>query len=290
MALTVSTLSLQPLAPIAELVVFGDSLSDVGNVFQATGGLHPPSPYFQGRYSNGRVWVEYLSDRLELSSTDMTNFAYGGATAADTPNALVPSLHSQVQSFLSSHSQVSTQINTQALYVIWIGANDYLQGSARTDAPANVVIESIDTLVRAGATRILVANLPNLGQLPATQNSTQADTLNSLSKAYNRRLQRSLNQLNQPLSQENQHTAKLKLAVLDVNALYRHAITNPAKYGLTNVTQACLTGSQRCDQPEQFLFWDGIHPTTAAHQVLGEAAFAAIQDAGMTRSQLAQLP
>jgi phospholipase/lecithinase/hemolysin len=33
------------------------------------------------------------------------------------------------------------------------------------------------------------------------------------------------------------------------------------------------------------LFWDGIHPTTAAHRVLGEAAFTAIQDTGMVNSR-----
>lgn len=48
--------------PINELYVFGDSLSDVGTVFQATRGTYPPQrTYFQGHYSNGRVWVEYLA-------------------------------------------------------------------------------------------------------------------------------------------------------------------------------------------------------------------------------------
>lgn len=277
--MTAFTISSQSFTPIAELIVFGDSLSDTGNVFQITGGMYPPLPYFQGRYSNGQVWVEYLGDRLELSSTHITNFAHGGATAEDTPNALVPSLRSQVQSFMRTHPQA----NAQALYILWAGANDYLQGSASTAAPANAVIEAIDSLATAGATRILVANLPNLGQLPATRNSPQATDLNAATQAYNQRLRRSLKQL-------SQHHADLALATLDVNALYQRAITNPDTYRLTNVTQACLTSSRSCDRPEQFLFWDGIHPTTAAHEVLGDAAFAAIQEAGMVESRFIVSP
>jgi thermolabile hemolysin len=92
------------------------------------------------------------------------------------------------------------------------------------------------------------------------------------------------------MKQLSQQHSNLTLAMLDVNALYQRAITNPNTYRFTNVTQACFTGSRSCDRPEQFLFWDGIHPTTAAHQILGNAAFAAIQEAGMTQSRLATLP
>ena len=64
---------------INELYVFGDSLSDMGTVFRMTGGMYQPNPtYYKGRYSNGRVWVEYLADRLKLPSDRVTNFAYGG--------------------------------------------------------------------------------------------------------------------------------------------------------------------------------------------------------------------
>src|SRR5437660_8377950 len=50
--------------PITQMVVFGDSLSDVGNVYAATGS--PPAPYYPGRYSNGPIWVERLAANLGL--------------------------------------------------------------------------------------------------------------------------------------------------------------------------------------------------------------------------------
>jgi len=46
------------------------------------------------------------------------------------------------------------------------------------------------------------------------------------------------------------------------------------------VINACLTGAGTTT-PDKSLFWDGIHPTTAAHRVLGETAFSALNAAGM---------
>jgi phospholipase/lecithinase/hemolysin len=267
--------SAQQPEPINELYVFGDSLSDVGMVFRATGGMYPANPtYFQGRYSNGRVWVEYLADRLDLSSRQTNNFAYGGATTGSEGNSLVPGLLKQVQSFTQTHQQT----NPNALYVLWAGANDYLQGVSRATVPVENVTKAIASLAGVGAKKILVANLPDLGRLPATRTSANSANLNALTQAHNQGLRRSLKLLSQQYSD-------LQIVTLDANTLYREAITNPAAFGFTNVISACMSGSRACGNPDQFLFWDGIHPTTAAHRVLGEAAFSAIQDGGMVNSR-----
>ncbi|WP_199333773.1 SGNH/GDSL hydrolase family protein [Oculatella sp. FACHB-28] len=266
--MTALTLSAQRFEPIDQLVVFGDSLSDTGTVFRATNGAYPPNPpYFQGRYSNGRVWVEYLADRLSLSTSQIDNHAYGGATSSSYSNGLVPGLLSQVQSFTQTHSSV----NSTALYVVWAGANDYLQGVNDATTPVKNVIEAIASLSNAGAKRVLVANLPNLGQLPATRNTANSASLVALTQSHNQGLRRSLKVL-------GQQQPDLEIAVLDANALYQEAITHPAEFGFTNVTDAYISSSRACDRPQQFLFWDGIHPTTAAHQILGEQAFAAIAE------------
>jgi phospholipase/lecithinase/hemolysin len=46
--------------------VFGDSLSDVGNVYLGSSGSEPASPYVGGQFSNGPVWVQDLAARLGL--------------------------------------------------------------------------------------------------------------------------------------------------------------------------------------------------------------------------------
>ncbi len=260
---------------IDELYVFGDSLSDVGTVFRATGRMYPPNPtYFQGRYSNGRVWVEYLADRLHLSSKQTNNFACGGATTGSEGNNLVPGLLTQVQTFTQTHQQT----NPNALYVLWAGANDYLQGVSSATVPVENVAGAIASLAGVGAKKILVANLPDLGQLPATRTSANSASLSALTQSHNQGLRRSLKLLSQQYSD-------LQFVTLDANTLYRKAITTPATFGFTNVISPCLSGSRACGNPDQFLFWDGIHPTTAAHRILGEAAFSAIQDGDMVNSR-----
>ncbi|MBD2244269.1 SGNH/GDSL hydrolase family protein [Nostoc sp. FACHB-888] len=265
---------------IREIYVFGDSLSDTGMVFRATGGMYPPNPtYFQGRYSNGRVWIEYLAESLHLSSKQTNNFAYGGSTTGSVGNNYVPSLLNQVQSFTQTHQQT----NSDALYVLWAGANDYLQGVSNATIPVKNVTTAINSLTDVGAKKILVANLPDLGQLPATKNSTNSVNLSALTQAHNQGLRRSLKIISQ------QHS-DLEIVILDANTLYRDAIANPATFNFTNVISPCLSSGRTCGNPDQFLFWDGIHPTAAAHRIIGEAAFSTIQQAGMINAHSMLVP
>jgi thermolabile hemolysin len=248
---------------IDHLYIFGDSLSDTGNVFKSTNQVYPPSPaYFQGRYSNGQVWVEYLGKELGVPTIQQTNFAYGGATTGTVGTQGVPGLLTQVQQFL----QRSPKLEPNAAYLIWAGANDYLNGVSTPTQTVENVKRSLTLLQQAGAKKLLVANLPDLGRLPATRNTSYASALSSATMAHNTALANALQQFNQNGQQ---------VVLLDANRLYRDAIASPAKFGFTNVTSACLNNAA-CKQPNQFLFWDGIHPTTAAHQLLAKSAFQAL--------------
>src|SRR4051794_29760433 len=72
-------------AQTPRIVAFGDSLSDPGNLFLATGGAQPPAPYFQGHFSNGVTWVERLSGAplnfftYAPGRPGSVDFAFGGA-------------------------------------------------------------------------------------------------------------------------------------------------------------------------------------------------------------------
>ena len=262
----------QRFEPIDQLYVFGDSLSDIGKVFQATGGMYPPLPtYFQGRFSNGKVWVEYLADRLD--SNQINNFAYGGATTGSDRNSLVPGLLTQVQLFTQAHQQAPPN----ALYVLWAGANDYLQGVSSA-IPVENVTKAIASLADVGAKNILVANLPDLGQLPATRTLVNSANLSALTQAHNQGLRRSLKLLNQQYSH-------MQIFTLDINTLYREAIANPKAFGFTNVISACLSGTNVSSNPDRFLFWDGIHPTTAAHRIIAERAFSVLEAGHLTTNE-----
>lgn len=260
-----------------ELYIFGDSLSDVGNVFKLTDQQRPLSPpYYSGRYSNGRLWVEYLAEQLQLSLKQVTNLAWGGATTkGDLGN--IPGLLTQVKNFASTHQD----INSRALCVIWIGANDYLSGTTNVTATVENVVEAIFVLIQTGVKNFLIANLPDLGELPATRNTDASSSLSALTKSHNLYLSKSLQRLEQELD------SNLKIVEFDVYSLYKEVIDNPDKFGLNNISDSCLKELSVCKHPDKFLFWDDIHPTRVAHQILGKTAFSKIDRANalMTREK-----
>lgn len=134
--------------------VFGDSLSDTGNVLVGSGNEVPfPLFYNAGRWSNGPVWSDYLTKAL-VGSPDGTDFAlpasllfffasgqtttcpmagascsyaFGGSGTQDseTPTGLSPGLLSQIGMF-EAELPPSGTADPKALYVIWSGANNYL--------------------------------------------------------------------------------------------------------------------------------------------------------------------
>jgi phospholipase/lecithinase/hemolysin len=103
-----------------------------------------------------------------------------------------------------------------------------------------------------------------------------SDGLNLLSSFHNAGLAAALNDLSQTLSGIN-------LTLLDINTLFNQAITPNNPFGFTNTTQACLTDFEFsvppdtdfkvCSEPNEYLFWDDLHPTKAGHKVIGKLAF-----------------
>jgi phospholipase/lecithinase/hemolysin len=252
----------------AQIYVFGDSLSDPGNVFKASQGQFPQSPpYFRGRYADGLVWTEYLAQQLKLTANPNTNFAYGGATTGNSQQVPL-GLLTQIERYQASHSHA----NANALYIIWAGANDYLGGGNSTNQPIENLTKAVKSLAQLGAKNILVVNLPDLGKLPGTRNTQRSGTLSNLTHQHNSQLAHALKNLRQ------QFKSELKVNYFDVNSLFNRAIDNPEKFGFANVTDTCLDIERSqyiiCKNPAKYLFWDDIHPSTAAHKLLAETVFA----------------
>ena len=97
--------------------------------------------------------------------------------------------------------------------MLWAGANDYLQGVSSATVPVENVTRAIASLADVGAKNILVANLPDLGQLPATRTRGNSTSLSALTPVHNQSLRRSIKVLTQ------QHS-DIKIATLDTNMLY----------------------------------------------------------------------
>lgn len=268
-----------------EIVVFGDSFSDPGNVFNATEEAIPPSSsYFNGRFSNGPIWVEYLASDLGINFNPKTNFAYGGATTGfeNIGVGYLPGLQQQIYSFTSANQSA----DPNSLYIVWAGTNDYLDyffgGSPNPSQAVANLTDAVKALITVGAKDIMVVNQPNLGNFPVTGGSSQTSTiLNTYTSVHNYQLKANLNFLSQGLSSD------INIISLDVDSLYNRIIAVPEEFGLTNVTDSCVGESSVVpinisDQPiactpDKFLFWDQVHPTTTTHKLIAELAFSVLK-------------
>ena len=264
-----------PASAFSALYAFGDSLTDTGNVFALTAGANPGSPYFNGRFSNGPVWIETLASNLGLSINPSllggTNYAFGGAVTGPTLTSATPTLTQQLGLYNTAHASLA---DPNALYVVWGGGNDVRALGNPIGAMGNAVtnVEAIiSTLAGEGAKNFLVANLPDVGLTPdaiAGGPAVQA-IVSGLSTSFNNQLGTDLPGLASGLG--------VNISELDVYSFLNGVIANPGAYGLTNVNSRCYTGPTTgggtvCATPNQYLFWDGIHPTAVAHAALGAYA------------------
>jgi thermolabile hemolysin len=246
-----------------QFVVFGDSLSDTGNVYLATGGTEPSAPYFNGRYSNGPVWVEQLAAQVGAAAPTPSeagglNFAYGGAqTGPGLSSQGTPNLSQQVSEFLGTHTPTAGQV-----FVVWAGANDLLTGANTPEQAAANVASSVSSLLAAGAQSVLVGNALPLGQTPGVSGSDAAAGLGAAAASFNDALNSQLNAL--------ESSSGVDIARLDAAGVIASAIADPTGHGLTNVTDSALTLGDT--DGDGFLFWDGLNLTTKGNSLLADAA------------------
>ena len=267
----------------AELYVFGDSLSETGNFYLATGGSLPPSPlYYEGRFSNGRAWVEYFALALREpvptpSILGGTNFAFNGARAAGVSPYGTPDLTQQVSSFLAASGGTA---DADDVFVVWAGANDIFFGasSGETDFIPNAMAGvrwSIETLHQAGARKIVVLDLPPLGQTPFfNTNPAALLKLNAAASAFNSELVRLTHSLRRNLPHA-------RIADVKVSRLFQAITSKPRLFGMQNVSESAtffdpVTGigysPNPAADPNRYLFWDSVHPTAQGHKLI--AAYA----------------
>jgi phospholipase/lecithinase/hemolysin len=281
----------------SQIIVFGDSLSDTGNVRDRTnarsGGLVDyPSHTFN--YSNGRVtndnatdpssttyvglWHEQLARTFlnapvaSYSLGGGTDYAFGGAATkngtTDVTIISVPpfgdvtitidNLGKQMDNYLATHA-----VDPNALYVVWGGANDLFQDDSATSVTATAARATalVSRLANAGAHFIMVPNLPPLGDAPTfSSDPARMQSLNAASANYRDELNADLTSSLSALAPQGTTPTVYRV---DVWTNTIRVLTYPGNYGFTNISSSSQGNSSA--NPDHFLFWDGVHPTTAGH-------------------------
>ena len=305
--------------PFNNMVVFGDSLSDNGNLLTIAAPLESSYPqiagslpdtannYASGEFTDGAnttpstsvlgLWDEQFAAQLGLPAlvpalasnflinyeltggyalnSGGTNFAVAGSVSGNTiinsaSGTFQAGMSTQVAAFNSQYT--GGVIPSNSLYAFWGGANDILDApSGSTAAALDTIATSaadniygyINTLANEGGKDFLWINLPPLGATP--EGAINASALNAAAVSFN--------------SQQSLDLAKIvaahpdvKVITVDAYALFTQLAADPSTYGFTNVTTPAqgLSGVN----PNQYLFWDSLHPTTTADNLLAQAAAA----------------
>lgn len=257
----------------------GDSLSDPGNLFAATGGANPPAPYVDGRFSNGPVFTEFLGDRFDTFS----NFAQGGARAVDPMTGPLPlHLDQQLQLFQGEAAAGGAE---GSLVTLFFGANDLFGalGTVADTQPADPVSLLVDAATSAatavanavasiasyGPAQIVVFDLPDIGATPAYATTPLAPLATLATDTFNAVL----------AGVAGLSTSDTLVSLFDTSAFFETLATDPARFGLDPALLGtpCFTpGLNAAPDCEGFAFVDGVHPTSAVHALFAAQVEAAL--------------
>jgi uncharacterized protein (TIGR03437 family) len=277
--------------PVTHFVVFGDSLSDNGTLLYGTTLLGEPQPvppqYATGEYTDGTnsvpstngplgLWIEQLATKMSLPVPQPypkggTNYACASAETGSNPTfsptkPSVPYVTDQVNLFLAANKTPATN----ALYTFWAGGDDIFAGLSPTTAVSNIQ-GNIDTLATAGAKYFFWSNQPPLGETPEYINTSSRSTFDAAAVAYNNAWTNAIAQL------KAKHPG-ITIIAFDAYSEYYLVTQNPSLYGLTNINTPAqgMAGVN----PNNYFWWDAIHPTTQVHFGIANAAYNAIESLG----------
>lgn len=287
-----------------KIVVFGDSLSDSGNLYQVMFKQFPASPpYFEGRFSNGKVWVEWLPALLAENGKKITleNYAFGGAMALDDDLIYLPganlTLSSQVDFYLNQ--QLTHEMSPHTLYVFLIGGNDYLLNpevalenpELITDRITSKISDEAERLANVGAKTILVGNIPDLGKTPFSREISLDQSISDISVLHNQKLKQKVERLKETGNMT-------KWIYFNIHEFFKDAYDHPEKYGFEYTMRPCIdtqddfytetyaveryTHSKLINMTEpncdKYMFFDLVHPTNRGHHFAAMLAVAQIRE------------
>lgn len=274
---------------INKIVAFGDSLSDTQNLFNASLWKMPiTSTYYAGRFSNGKNWLDYVSEDLNLP---VFNWATGGAGAYDYaaigPAIVIPGVGSQVASWKSYMKGDKNYKPANTLFTVMIGENDLANYNREVSDVITAEESALIALIGAGAKNILLINLPDVSRAPIFKQREKQDAELAHQKVllYNYRLKLLANDL----KAINGNSVNIQL--FDSYSLVEMLLESPHAFGFTNVDESCLNinsdtissylytwypragdadPTNNCTDADTFVFWDLLHPTTKAHKLMSE--------------------
>lgn len=234
---------------IKDVVIFGDSLSDDGNLYRYLKIIPKSPPYYLGRFSNGPTWAEHIGNYYyQKSFASYSNYAYGGATAIlhhpRTDSFIAPVI--LIEEITSYLSRTEHKDRSKTHFGLWIGANDYLYERMEdidflTTKVVQSMMRSVSSILDQGGKRFFIMNLPDLSQIPYAHNNHMEQRLGQLTEMHNRKLEAAVKSLQQKYP-------NVEITYVDIYSIFLDILKNPDAYNqeygthVTNLTDSCWEG------------------------------------------------
>ena len=286
-AAVAAALATAPLAaaPISatDLVVFGDSLSDVGNAYALSGGTIPPSPpYYMGQFTgpDGPVWAGIVGDAFEAQGKPVRNYAVGGAEALGSGLTDLPG---QIARFVAVDN---VALGEEPLAAFWFGGNDVISavlGGESAEAAAETAELAADAVTFAAASLsplgiddLLFFTLGDFSLVPALLGNAVAEVA---SAAFDQRLRDNVADL---------RALGLEASIVDTGGQLAAVRADPGAFGFTELFAPCVVTNpndrseilQDCTEQgvdaTSYLWFDPVHPSSRAHAIIADAALEVI--------------
>lgn len=308
-------------APISGVYFFGDSLTDMGNAALLNPATlrspvpYPATPYTpvyvppwqnpyvtSNRFTNADTWAAAFASALGFAGAAVpsgaggNNYAVGGASVVPytDPPVPPPSAAEQLAAFRATHGGASGSFDPTALYVVGAGGNDLrsiLSGDISPSTGVTGIVGGLATmaqeLISWGATRIVIWDAPDVTLSPSFQAAVSEGIITPP------QAQAFLDLINFINGQIMMLDALPGVDVFDFTELFRDVVKDPSKYGLLDVSSPCgwdvVYGATNGACTQAFLFWDGVHPTSAGHQIIANAMFAFVPEPGTVALLVAAL-
>ena len=336
--------------PIKQIIFFGDSLTDNGNLYKHDFKIMPKDPpYYQGRFSNGPTWAEHLGNYYYARyNINYDIYAVGGATVVlcnPLKGCLPLTLKAEIDDYFF-HTAAKDRANT--LFIIWIGANDYISETKQdpnsfTDDVIKQLSTDITALLQNGGKHFALLDLPDLSKTPRelTDHTPAAQRLHILSELHHQKMLATVNQFrnqypnatfsyvdtyaifNDIIENTKKYNQKYNLHItniaescweggyalkkllaqndaekelnaalqqadnsyptgmfknMDPNALTQYMLKSPALAEAYKVGKLQASGIKPCVNPDDYMFWDQIHPTEVTHQLFADIVLETLEN------------
>ncbi len=287
------------------MYVFGDSYSDVGNYSVSQSPSRSPYAY-EGRWSNGKLWNEYLAEKLGMNAPTISkeymngdspeegqnNFAYAGARSEKNNSSEIPTVYEEIHGLPEyeiylyvGFDRYGVNFSENDLVLVWGGINDVVfwddvifEGYESSDygrESAQNMAKRVHELINMGAKNLVVLNLPNLAHLPIASEGVQWRPVwfEEGTQAFNETFANEINALVETYKDEG-----VQITQVDIFTLFNSIMNDPRNYGFEDTESELIVALEENGDLDQdkYLFFDEMHLTTAGHKVIADAVYDAM--------------